>query len=143
MRMQIENWKKVGIINDAYNANPASMEAAIKTLAGVECRGKKTAILGDMFELGRQTRRQHLQLGNQVARAGIDRLYLLGSQAEQVRQGALQSGLPAEHIVIGKDHADLANRLRSHVRPGDWLLFKGSRGMKMERVLNQLKSGAV
>jgi UDP-N-acetylmuramoyl-tripeptide--D-alanyl-D-alanine ligase len=59
-----------------------------------------------------------------------------------VRQGALQSGLPAERIVIGKDHADLANRLRSHVQPGDWLLFKGSRGMKMERVLNQLKSGA-
>jgi UDP-N-acetylmuramoyl-tripeptide--D-alanyl-D-alanine ligase len=108
----------------------------------VECRGEKAAILGDMFELGRQTRRQHRQLGKQVARAGIDRLYLLGAQAKQVRQGALQSGLPAERIVIAKDHADLANRLRSHVRGGDWLLFKGSRGMKMERVLNQLKSGA-
>jgi UDP-N-acetylmuramoyl-tripeptide--D-alanyl-D-alanine ligase len=142
MRMQLDHWKNVGIINDAYNANPASMEAAIKTLAGVECRGERTAILGDMFELGRQTRRQHLQLGKQVARAGIDRLYLLGAQAKRVRQGALQGGMPAERVVIGKDHADLANRLRSHVKPGDWLLFKGSRGMKMERVLNQLKSGA-
>ncbi|HJU60506.1 MAG TPA: UDP-N-acetylmuramoyl-tripeptide--D-alanyl-D-alanine ligase [Candidatus Binatia bacterium] len=142
MRMQLENWKKVGIINDAYNANPASMEAAIKTLAGVECRGEKTAILGDMFELGRQARRQHLKVGKQVARAGIDRLYLLGAHAKQVRQGALQSGLPAERIVIGRDHADLANRLRSHVQRGDWLLFKGSRGMKMEKVLNQLKSPA-
>jgi UDP-N-acetylmuramoyl-tripeptide--D-alanyl-D-alanine ligase len=142
MRMQVENWKKVGIINDAYNANPASMEAAIKTLAGVECRGDKAAVLGDMFELGRQTRRQHLQLGKQVAHAGIDRLYLLGAQAKQVRQGALQSGLSAERIVIGKDHADLAKRLASHVKRGDWLLFKGSRGMKMEKVLNQLKSSA-
>jgi UDP-N-acetylmuramoyl-tripeptide--D-alanyl-D-alanine ligase len=142
MRMQLENWKKVGIINDAYNANPASMEAAIKALAAIKCRGEKTAILGDMFELGRQTRRQHLQLGKQVARAGIGRLYLLGAQAKQVRQGALQSGMAAERIVIGKDHADLAKRLRSHVQPGDWLLFKGSRGMKMERALNQLKSGA-
>jgi UDP-N-acetylmuramoyl-tripeptide--D-alanyl-D-alanine ligase len=142
MRMQLENWKKVGIINDAYNANPASMEAAIKALAAIKCRGEKTAILGDMFELGRQTRRQHLQLGKQVARAGIGRLYLLGAQAKQVRQGALQSGMAAERIVIGKDHADLAKRLRSHVKPGDWLLFKGSRGMKMERALNQLKSGA-
>jgi UDP-N-acetylmuramoyl-tripeptide--D-alanyl-D-alanine ligase len=142
MRMQVENWKQVGIINDAYNANPASMEAAIKTLAGVECRGEKTAILGDMFELGRQTRRQHLQLGKQVARAGIDRLYLLGAQANQVRRGALQSGMPAERIVIGKDHADIADRLRSHLKCGDWLLFKGSRGMKMETALNQLKSGA-
>jgi UDP-N-acetylmuramoyl-tripeptide--D-alanyl-D-alanine ligase len=142
MRMQLENWKKVGIINDAYNANPASMEAAIKTLAGIQCRGDKAAILGDMFELGRQTSRQHLQLGKQVARAGIDRLYLLGAQAKQVRQGALQSGLPAERIVIGKDHVDLATRLRSHVKRGDWLLFKGSRGMKMEKVLNHLKSSA-
>jgi UDP-N-acetylmuramoyl-tripeptide--D-alanyl-D-alanine ligase len=142
MRMQVENWKQVGIINDAYNANPASMEAAIKTLAGVECRGEKTAILGDMFELGRQTRRQHLQLGKQVARARIDRLYLLGAQANQVRRGALQSGMPAERIVIGKDHADIADRLRSHLKCGDWLLFKGSRGMKMETALNQLKSGA-
>jgi UDP-N-acetylmuramoyl-tripeptide--D-alanyl-D-alanine ligase len=140
--MQLENWKKVGIINDAYNANPASMEAAIKTLAGIQCRGDKAAILGDMFELGRQTSRQHLQLGKQVARAGIDRLYLLGAQAKQVRQGALQSGLPAERIVIGKDHVDLATRLRSHVKRGDWLLFKGSRGMKMEKVLNHLKSSA-
>jgi UDP-N-acetylmuramoyl-tripeptide--D-alanyl-D-alanine ligase len=139
MRMQLENWKRVGIINDAYNANPASMEAAIKSLAGVECRGEKTAILGDMFELGRQTRRQHLQLGRQVARAGIDRLYLLGAQAKRVRQGALEGGMPAERVVIGRDHADLANRLRSHVKPGDWLLFKGSRGMKMERTLNQMK----
>jgi UDP-N-acetylmuramoyl-tripeptide--D-alanyl-D-alanine ligase len=142
MRMQLENWKQIGIINDAYNANPASMEAAIKTLAGVQCRGEKTAILGDMFELGRQTRRQHLQLGKEVARVGIDRLYLLGAQANQVRQGALQGGMPAGRIVIGKDHADLANRLRSHVKRGDWLLFKGSRGMKMERALNQMKSGA-
>jgi UDP-N-acetylmuramoyl-tripeptide--D-alanyl-D-alanine ligase len=142
MRMQIENWKKVGIINDAYNANPASMEAAIKALAGIECRGEKAAILGDMFELGRQTRRQHVQLGKQVARAGIDRLYLLGAQANQVRQGALQSGLPAERIVIAKNHADLAERLRGQVKRGDWLLFKGSRGMKMERALTQLKSGA-
>ena len=118
------------------------MEAAIKALAGVECRGEKSAILGDMFELGRQTRRQHLQLGQQVARAGIDRLYLLGAQAKRVRRGALQAGMPAERVVMGKDHADLANRLRSHVQPGDWLLFKGSRGMKMERALSQLKSGA-
>jgi UDP-N-acetylmuramoyl-tripeptide--D-alanyl-D-alanine ligase len=143
MRMQLENWHNVRIINDAYNANPASMKAAIKALAGVECRGEKSAILGDMFELGRQTRREHLQLGKQVARAGIGRLYLLGAQAKQVRQGALQGGMPAECIVIGKHHADLAHRLRSHVRPGDWLLFKGSRGMEMEKALNQMKSGTV
>ena len=141
MRMQLETWRKIGIINDAYNANPASMEAAVKTLAGIECSGERTAIFGDMFELGRHSRRQHRQLGKQVARAGIDRLYLLGAQAEQVRQGALLGGMAAERIIIGKDHAEVANLLRNHVRKGDWLLFKGSRGMKMELVLDKLKSG--
>jgi UDP-N-acetylmuramoyl-tripeptide--D-alanyl-D-alanine ligase len=141
MRMQLENRKEIGIINDAYNANPASMEAAVKTLAAIQCRGERIAILGDMFELGRQSRQQHLQLGKQVARAGIDRLYLLGAQAGHVRQGALLSGMPAERIVIGKGHAEVAKRLRSHVRKGDWLLFKGSRGMKIEMVLDKFKSG--
>ena len=140
--MQIENWRKIGIINDAYNANPASMEAAVKTLAGIECSGERTAILGDMFELGRQSRRQHLQLGKQVARAGIDRLYLLGAQAKHVRQGAILGGMPADRIVIGKDHGDVAKLLKSHVRKGDWLLFKGSRGMKMEMVLDQIEKRA-
>lgn len=140
MRMQLQNWRKIGIINDAYNANPASMEAAVKTLAGIACSGERIAILGDMFELGRQSRQQHLQLGKQVARAGIDRLYLLGAQAGHVRQGALLGGMAAERIVIGRGHAEVAKLLRSHVSKGDWLLFKGSRGMKMEMVLDKFKS---
>lgn len=141
MRMQLQKWKKIGIINDAYNANLASMEAAVKTLARIQCRGERIAVLGDMFELGQQSGRQHLELGKQVARAGIDRLYLLGAQSKQVRQGALRGGMPAERIMIGKDHAEVAKLLKSHVGRGDWLLFKGSRGMKMERVFDQLKSG--
>jgi UDP-N-acetylmuramoyl-tripeptide--D-alanyl-D-alanine ligase len=138
--MQLESWKEIGIINDAYNANPASMEAAIKTLAGIECRGERSAILGDMFELGKQSRQQHRQLGKQVARAGIDRLYLLGAQAKEVRRGALAGGMASERIVVGKDHSEIAKLVRRQVRKGDWLLFKGSRGMKMETILDQLKT---
>ena len=141
MRMQLENWKNIAILNDAYNANPASMEAAVKTLAGIDCRGERIAILGDMFELGPQSRQQHLRLGEQVSRAGLDRLYLLGPQAKQVKHGALRDGMAAERVIIGKDHADVARLLRTHVGKGDCLLFKGSRGMKMEVVLDKLKSG--
>jgi UDP-N-acetylmuramoyl-tripeptide--D-alanyl-D-alanine ligase len=140
MRMEIETWKKIGIINDAYNANPASMEAALRTLSEIECRGERTAILGDMFELGRQSHQQHLQLGKQVARSGIDRLYLLGAQAKHVKQGALRGGMASERIVIGKDHSNIANLLRRHVKKGDWLLFKGSRGMRMETIVSKLKN---
>ena len=139
MRMQIDQWKGVGIINDTYNANPASMEAALKTLVEINCRGSRIAVLGDMFELGRESRKKHLELGKQAAGAGIDRLYLLGQQARKVKNGALQGGMPSECIIIGHDHSDLANQLRHRVRKGDWLLFKGSRGMSMEKVLTELK----
>jgi UDP-N-acetylmuramoyl-tripeptide--D-alanyl-D-alanine ligase len=142
MRMQLEEWKGIGIINDAYNANPASMESAVKALGELACRGEKSAVLGDMFELGAQTRNQHLQLGNCVAEARLDWLYLLGSQAHQVRKGALRRGMAPDRVIIGKDHGDLAGHLRTHIKKGDWLLFKGSRGMKMENVLLELKARA-
>ena len=139
MRMEIEDWRGIGIINDAYNANPASMEAAIQTLAEIECRGERIAVLGDMFELGKQSRQQHLQLGRRVSEARLDRLYLLGPHSRQVQKGARQGGMPADRIVIGKDHRGIARQLRNCVKKGDWLLFKGSRGMKMEQILMELK----
>lgn len=141
MRMEIEEWNGVGIINDAYNANPASMQAALQTLAEISCPGKRIAVLGDMFELGRHSAIEHRRLGKTAAGAALDGLYLLGAQAAAVRMGALAGGLALEKIIIGKDHGDLAARLRAHVHAGDWLLFKGSRGMKMERVLEALKGG--
>ena len=139
MRMQIEDWNGVGIINDAYNANPASMEAALKTLAEINCRGSRFAVLGDMFELGKQSQKKHRELGKQAAHAGVDGLYLLGPQAAAVRQGALQAGMPADAVIIGDHHRDLANQLRGRIKKGDWLLFKGSRGMSMEKVLTELQ----
>jgi UDP-N-acetylmuramoyl-tripeptide--D-alanyl-D-alanine ligase len=139
MRMRVENWRGVGIINDAYNANPASMQAAIRALAEIPCRGQKIAVLGDMFELGKRARQQHAELGNQVARARIDRLYVLGAHATQVRNGALRGGLRPDRVLIGKDYKDLATRLRSQIGKGDWLLLKGSRAMAMEKILQELK----
>jgi UDP-N-acetylmuramoyl-tripeptide--D-alanyl-D-alanine ligase len=139
MRMEIEHWKGIGVINDAYNANPASMKAALQTLTEIACRGARIAVLGDMFELGKQSRKQHRQLGQTIAEARIDGLYLLGSQANTVKQGALHGGMTSDQVVVGKDHADIADHLRKLVKKGDWLLFKGSRGMKMENVLRELK----
>jgi UDP-N-acetylmuramoyl-tripeptide--D-alanyl-D-alanine ligase len=138
MRMQIDNWRGIGVINDAYNANPASMQAALQTLADIPADGKKIAVLGDMFELGRQSRRQHWELGKAAAQAKLEQLYLLGAQAEAVRRGALSAGMAAAKITVGKDHADIAKKLSACARQGDWLLVKGSRGMKMENVLREL-----
>jgi UDP-N-acetylmuramoyl-tripeptide--D-alanyl-D-alanine ligase len=141
MRMQIEDWRGIGIINDAYNANPASMKAALVTLAEVPCRGRRIAVLGDMFELGRHSASEHRSLGKAAATAAIDGLYLLGAQAPAVRSGAVRAGMRPEKIIVGKDHTELAACLAERVKRGDWLLFKGSRGMKMERVLEALRRG--
>ncbi len=141
MRMEVSGWRGLGIINDAYNANPASMTAAVQTLAAVHCRGERIAVLGDMFELGRESEKQHRGLGEAVAKAHLDRLYLLGGQARHVRAGALRGGMATQRITIGTDHGDIARRLKRHTKKGDWLLFKGSRGMKMEKVLEKFKGG--
>jgi UDP-N-acetylmuramoyl-tripeptide--D-alanyl-D-alanine ligase len=143
MRMALERWSGVGVINDAYNANPASMAAALDTLGRIETRGKKIAVLGDMLELGREARARHLALGRQAAACGLDGIYLLGRQARAVKAGALRAGMDEDHIVIGKDHGGIASMIRKRARRGDWILFKGSRGMKMEKVLAALRNRRV
>jgi UDP-N-acetylmuramoyl-tripeptide--D-alanyl-D-alanine ligase len=141
MRMAVERWNGLGIINDAYNANPASMEAALKTLARIDGRGRKFAVVGDMLELGGETRKRHLAVGRQAAENGIDRLYIFGKQAQLVRRGALAGGMEPSRVTVGKTHARIASQMRKELRAGDWILFKGSRGMKMEKVLGALKTG--
>lgn len=139
MRMQIEEWQGIGLINDAYNANPASVEAAVRTLAEIKGQGERIAVLGDMFELGKQSAQQHLRVGEHIAQHKISALYLLGAKAAEVRKGALRGGMPPERIFVGNDHGALARQLRRRLRRGDWLLVKGSRGMRMEKILERLK----
>jgi UDP-N-acetylmuramyl pentapeptide synthase len=139
MRMAVERLKGVGVINDAYNANPASMDAALRTLAGVECKGERVAVLGDMLELGTEAGRRHYELGQAVARCQVDRLYLLGQFAAQVKEGALEEGMDDERVRVGKNHRNLARIIRRQTKSGDWLLFKGSRGIGMEKVLAAFK----
>lgn len=142
MRMQPTTWRGVAILNDAYNANPASMQAALMTLAEMGSKGERVAVLGDMFELGKKSRHEHLLLGQAIARAGIERAYLLGQQAEMVRRGAIGAGMEAQRVTVGTSHADIADQLRRQLKRGDTLLCKGSRGMAMEKVLELLKSPA-
>lgn len=140
MRMELERWRGFRIINDSYNANPASMEAALRTLAEMPGRGRRIAVLGDMLELGKESARRHRELGETVARCRIHRLFLLGREARRVEQGALGGGMERGFVVVGKDHGDLARRLKGQVQKGDWILFKGSRGIEIEKALAALKT---
>lgn len=140
MRMQLVTLPGgVTIVNDAYNANPASMLAALRTLAASTAT-RRLAVLGDMRELGADADRLHHELGTAASGSPLDGLFLLGEHASVVRDGALAAGFPDDRIVVGTDHADLAARVRAVLQPGCVVLIKGSRGSAMERVLRHLET---
>ncbi len=140
MRMQLEHLDGIGIINDAYNANPASMEAALATLKTLPGRGRRVAVLGDMLEMGTDEADCHRKLGETAAGSGVDALYLLGRFARDIRQGALGAGMDRTAVRVSRTHRKLASELRAELRKGDWLLIKGSRGSAMEKVLAAMKN---
>ena len=142
MRMEVTHLPNgITVLNDAYNANPASMAAALRTLAASRGR-RRVAALGEMRELGAESERAHRELGAAAAAARVDALFLLGQHAEHVRGGAESAGLPADRVVVATSHEDLAGRLLGYCRTGDLILLKGSRGAAMEEVLRRLQADA-
>ncbi|WP_136515728.1 UDP-N-acetylmuramoyl-tripeptide--D-alanyl-D-alanine ligase [Geomonas edaphica] len=137
-RFQLEDVAGVTLIDDSYNANPASMAAALTTLHELSAGGRCAAVLGDMLELGLGTEAAHRELGAKAA-AAVERLYLLGELAAEIKKGALEAGLPAERVMHAQSHEEIAGELLSWLEPGDCVLFKGSRGMKMEKVAAAVK----
>lgn len=122
------------IINDSYNAGPESMEAALKVLGNR--KGRRIALLGDMLELGERTKDAHHQLGV-VASRYADVLLVLGPNAVHVAGGAKNADMPEESIFVFSDGATMAQKLKQIYHSGDVLLFKGSHGIHVERVLEK------
>jgi UDP-N-acetylmuramoyl-tripeptide--D-alanyl-D-alanine ligase len=138
MRMEITvNAHGVNIINDAYNANPASTITALQVLAHME-GGCKIAVLGDMWELGEAAPSAHYEVGEMAGSLRMDYLFLLGEHVSELARGAKATGVPAERIRRGHNHEEMATWLKEVWQPGDWVLLKGSRGMQMEKVLSFL-----
>ena len=138
-RFQLEELSGVVLIDDSYNANPASMAAALETLREVREEGRAAAVLGDMLELGAGTEAAHTDLGRLAADC-VERLYLLGDLGKQVAQGAVAAGFAPEGILVAGDHAEIARDLLAWVQPGDCVLVKGSRGMRMELVAQAMRA---
>jgi len=134
LRGEMIAWNGATILLDAYNANPVSMKAGIQTLAGHVSRGRKVAILGDMLELGAATKSAHKDIGRIVAQNRIDRLITVGKFCEVTLHGAVEEGMEKEAISSYKslESLDLAREIQA----GDIVLIKGSRGMRMERLLD-------
>ncbi|MDA8403052.1 MAG: UDP-N-acetylmuramoyl-tripeptide--D-alanyl-D-alanine ligase [Desulfobacteraceae bacterium] len=126
------------IIDDSYNANPGSMEAAINTLVMLKGPHKGILAAGDMRELGADSGRLHEDIGKIAANAGVDMLFLTGEYAAAVKNGANRQGMTEDRIVIG-EKPDLAESLKEILGPGDWVLVKGSRSVGMETVVQLLE----
>lgn len=125
----------VVLVDDTYNANPTSAKAALTMIASLEEAGRKRAlaVLGDMLELGPAGPEEHRMIGEHAHFAGIEGLYCFGP----LMQNAAEAFPGAKHFAT---KAELAQTLLSDLRPGDAVLVKGSRGMKMEEVVDLLKS---
>lgn len=135
MRLQIQTADRITILNDAYNANPSSMRAAIETLAALESTGRKVAVLGDMLELGEASELYHREAGSLVASAGrVDLLVCVGEQGRVIAESARQSGIPAGSIRCFDDAPAAAAVLPGMLRDGDLVLLKASRGVHLETV---------
>jgi UDP-N-acetylmuramoyl-tripeptide--D-alanyl-D-alanine ligase len=142
MRMEIRRLPgDVTVLNDCYNANPASMAAALQTLAASRAT-RRLAVLGEMRELGEHAEVACRELGTAAAAVELELLVLLGAQALLVRESALAAGMDPSRVLVAADHDEAARRLRAAVRAGDVVLLKGSRGATLERVLQRLEQEA-
>jgi murE/murF fusion protein len=136
--------QNVRVLNDSYNANPASMLAALNTLAELKKDRRAVAVLGDMLELGSKSIEAHAKLGRQVHELHIDFLAAFGDQAENMVSNAKDEGMPPSAARNFSSKSALVSWLLELMRDGkitsgDWILIKGSRGMRMEEVLELLR----
>lgn len=136
MRFECRQLGEYNIINDAYNASPMSMEAALSTLHELTvAKGKRAiAVLGDMLELGHVAVAAHRKVGCQAAKAGVTCVITLGEMGREIAAGAEEAGV--NQVFACATHQQAADKLKALLEPGDTVLFKGSRGMAMEKIID-------
>jgi len=142
-RQKIFDYESITVIEDCYNASPESMEAALRVLSALaeEKKKRSIAVLGDMKELGTYAPRLHKRVGNFAAGCGIDLLFTIGENAADLAEGAVIGGMSEERIVCLPTDTDAAAQiLRTYLTDGDTVLFKASRAMALENIVNALIS---
>jgi len=135
MRFECSKIKEWNVVNDAYNASPMSMAAAIRTLSEMT-DGRKIAVMGDMLELGSVSIEAHRTVGRDLAQHHFAALITRGEMGKYIADGAESGGLPV--VCRCASHEEAAARLHEILQPEDTILFKGSRGMQMEKIIDLL-----
>jgi UDP-N-acetylmuramoyl-tripeptide--D-alanyl-D-alanine ligase len=126
---------------DCYNANPASVNAALELLVGLDPARRTIAVLGDMLELGPKEAQFHLEVGREAAKHHVTHLIACGAFGHKMQEG-VQKVHGTTVVSVVKDAVEAGALLKTVVKRGDVVLIKASRGAKMERVLEALRPGA-
>lgn len=137
-------WEKISVagvnfVNDAYNANPVAMAASLKTFCATVGEGRRIFVLGEMRELGRNSRRYHEETGELVAKLKPDMLVAVGSAGKWISDSALSSGFSGR-VIHAEDSSSAALLLKGELREGDNVLLKASRGVALEKVVASFSS---
>ena len=129
------------IVDDTYNANPSSMAASLSVLEEMAESSNRMAVLGDMLELGENSASAHESVGQKAAALKLKKLFVVGEFAEDVKKGAMQEGMSPNDVLVFDSVEKIAKKVVEISNSGDVLLIKGSRGMKLERVVHAITEG--
>ncbi len=139
MRLAVRKISGIEFINDAYNSNPSSMKYALDALVDYETKGQRIVVAGDMLELGPRSRSLHAQIGERIAHSKIDLLLTVGKLSGETLRSARAFGMARERAKRCATHEDAARHLTRVARPHDVVLVKGSRAMRMEKVIENFE----
>ncbi len=142
-RLQLQKLGRFTLLNDAYNANPNSMRAALETLRDLPTSGRRIAVLGDMRELGETADRYHEEIGRFAVECRVDELYCVGPRSKRMAASAADAGMKKPRITHLKNAADCVALLRRRMQNGDLLLLKASRGIRLDLIAGALAESAV
>jgi UDP-N-acetylmuramoyl-tripeptide--D-alanyl-D-alanine ligase len=132
--MNLKNIDGIFFIDDTYNSNPTSFRAALESLKSFKIREKKGVICGDMLELGPKAEELHREIGATIAEHVVDFVIAVGPLSEKLADEAVKRGYDAKKIQLVKDSEEAGKACKKIATAGDFILVKGSRGMRMEKV---------
>jgi UDP-N-acetylmuramoyl-tripeptide--D-alanyl-D-alanine ligase len=140
MRLQLTRLPHVTLLNDAYNANPASMRAALETLLTISAARRRVIVLGEMRELGPSSERYHRELGRTVGgmRDSIDQLVCVGPMSRWIQTEAIRGGFGPKSTTFCENATEAAQKVAALLRRDDLVLLKGSRGVRLETVADAI-----
>lgn len=124
----------ITVIDDCYNANPMSMKASLNVLSKAE--GRKVAVLGDMFELGKNEVELHAQVGEEAAKLGIDFVICIGKLSKYIAEAAKKG---SGYVLYFTDKEEFMKKIKDYIKEGDTVLIKASNGMKFSTIVTELK----